>query len=179
MRSKTKRDTTRTHTHTKALQMEGPVRTTRPFQQATHCTPAKETEQEGSCPGSPLQSCIPSMSTLPRAQHRTQDCQDSGGRVQGGKKRLFLRVSNSVSVCSASSLKCAAGTTDSSTTPNSEETRSTFSETEHTSTFQSKSLCHTEENLASLLSLTTLPGFLDGLGQLLMLPHTDPYREKN
>lgn len=29
-------------------------------------------------------------------------------------------------------------------------------------------------NPCPLLSLTTLPGFLDGLGQLLVLLHTDP-----
>ncbi|EDL23246.1 mCG1051033 [Mus musculus] len=33
-------------------------------------------------------------------------------------------------------------------------------------------------NPCPLLSLTTLPGFLDGLGQLLVLLHTDPYGEK-
>lgn len=35
------------------------------------------------------------------------------------------------------------------------------------------------ENPAVLPALTTLPGFLDGLGQLLVLLHTDPYGEKN
>lgn len=68
------------------------------------------------------------------------------------------------------SQKSAAGTPGSSTIPNSEETSGVGRA--HKRLPAHVTLLHLRP--PPLLSLTTLPGFLDGLGQLLVLLHTDP-----